>query len=249
MPLRKLIPSSITRLPKCSGLFVLLALCNSSIASEGGFVGVYGGTTVSNSADKTSNSFKILTGAHITSQLSLEFGYMNLGKTEYNTPEAINLESTSRDPISFKNASHGSISHGQLGDPTVIEDGQDLYEKKGNSTFTGMSEFVPEGALINFSYSFPIVNSLDLFVKTGFYAWWADYKTITTTASQDDGVSTVKENQKQTSGVNTISGGGLIYKPMPQLSFRAEVETTAISSGEMPRTRLQNISIGANFEF
>lgn len=239
-----------SRLTKLTSLLVLLSACSTSFAGEGGFVGLYGGTTVSNSADNTSSSFKILTGAHITPQLSLELGYLNMGETSYNDPDPINQEKTSRDNISFSNASHGSISHGQLGDQTVVVDGPDLYENKGASTFTGMSTFVPEGALVNLSYSFPLVdNSLDFFVKTGFYAWWADYKIIELTATQTPGVSKVTKKERQTSAVNTISGAGLIYYPISQLSIRAEVETTAIASGIMPRTRLQNIAIGVNWEF
>jgi hypothetical protein len=250
MPSSKPFLTAQFRLKKLTSLLALLTVCSASLAGEGGFIGVYGGTTVSNSADKTSNSFKILTGAHITSQLSLELGYLNMGETRYNDPDAINQEATSRSNISFSDASHGSISHGQLGEPTVIDPGPDLYENKADSTFTGMGTFVPEGALINLSYSFPLVdNSLDFFVKTGFYAWWADYKIIELTATQTEGVSKVTEKERQTSAVNTISGAGLIYYPIPQLSIRAEVETTAISSGVMPRTRLQNIAIGANWEF
>lgn len=250
MPASKTSLTSQFRLKNLSSLLVLLTACSTSFASEGGFVGLYGGTVVSNSADKTSNSFKILTGAHITSQLSLELGYLNMGKTSYNDPTAINQEATNRNSISFSDAGHGSISLGQLGDPTVVEGGPDLYENKGNSTFTGMSTFVPEGALVNLSYRFPLIdNSLDFFVKTGFYAWWADYKIIKLTATQTEGVSKLTEKESQTSAVNTISGAGLIYYPIPQLSFRAEVETTAISSGTMPRTRLQNLTVGANWEF
>jgi hypothetical protein len=238
------------RLTKLTSALVLLTACSTSFAGEGGFIGLYGGTTVSNSADKTSNSFKILTGAHITSQLSLELGYLNMGKTSYNDPKAINQEATNRNNISFSDAGHGSIGFGQLGDPTVVVDGPNTYNDKGDSTFTGVSTFVPEGALINLSYSFPLVdNSLDFFVKTGFYAWWADYKTIELTASQTPGVSKITEKEHQTSAVNTISGAGLIYYPIQQLSIRAEVETTAIASGVMPRTRLQNIAIGVNWEF
>lgn len=248
MPERKKTPRSLILFSKYASLAALLAVSSITTASEGEFIGLYAGTTVSNSADKTSNSFKILAGSHITRELSLEFGYMNLGKTEYSTPTALNQEATSRDPIIFKDAGHGSVSRGQLGDPTVIANGPDLYENKGVTTFNGVSEFVPEGALINFSYTFPIVNKLDFFVKTGFYAWWADYKTITATASQES-VVTVTNKEQQATGVNTISGGGFIYRPMSELSIRAEVETTAIESGDMPRTRLQNISIGANWEF
>ena len=250
MPASKLFLNEQFRLKKLTSLMLLLTACSASFASEGGFIGVYGGATVSNSADKTSNSFKILTGAHITPQLTLELGYLNMGKTSYNDPDAVNQEATSRDNISFTDAGHGSISHGQLGDPTVITNGPDLYNSKSDSTFTGMSTFVPEGALINLSYSFPLVdNRLDFFVKTGFYAWWADYKIIELTATQTNGVSKVTEKEHQTSAVNAVSGAGLIYYPIPQLSIRAEVETTAIGSGIMPRTRLQNLAIGVNWEF
>jgi len=237
------------RLTKFASLFILLATCSASNAGEGGFIGVYGGSVYSGDADSTSNSFKILAGAYITSNLSLELGYLNMGKTSYDDPVATNQSATSRSNISFADADHGSVSHGPLGEPTVIVDGPDLYENKGNATFTGMSEFEPEGAVVSLGYSFPLIdNTLDIFAKAGFYAWWADYETVEITASQDN-VTRAIEDEGQTSAVNTITGAGLIYTPIPQLSFRAEIETTAISSGVMPSTRLQNISIGANWEF
>jgi hypothetical protein len=224
-----------------------LTLSASALASEGGFIGAYTGISSSLDADHTSTTFKILTGAHITSRLSLEFGYVNFGSTRYDLPTAINTDNNSSN-ISFKDASHGTISHGQLGEATVVE-GPDTYDSKSPSSFTGMSEFKPQGMLINFRYRFPIVDSVDFFVKTGFFAWWADYTTIKHTASQGGGLVTVKERSSQTSAVNPISGGGFIYRPIPQLSLRTELETTAISSGEMPRTRLQNINFGINWEF
>ena len=249
MPSRTSALTPPARLTKLASLLLLLAACSTSNAGEGGFIGAYGGSVSSGDADSTSNSFKILTGAHITSNLSLEFGYLNMGKTSYDDPVATNQAATSRSNISFSDADHGSISHGPLGEPTDVPDGPNIYEKKGNSTFTGMSEFEPQGALVNLSYSFPLIdNTLDIFVKTGFYAWWADYKTVEITASQDN-VTRAIEDEGETSAVSTISGGGLIYTPIPQLSFRAEIETTKISSGVMPNTRLQNISIGANWEF
>jgi hypothetical protein len=233
---------------KISSIVMLMVACTTGHASEGEFVGLYGGATVSNSTDTTSNSFKVLFGSHITPQISLEFGYMNLGTAGYDDPEATNLD-TSRNNISFTGAGHGSISHGQLGEPTVI-DGPDTYDGKGDSTFTGISEFDTEGATISLSYSFPIIdNSLDFFVKAGVFAWVADYEIIEITAVQDDGVRKETVKESQTSAVSSITGAGLIYYPTQQLSFRAEVEATTISSGVMPNTRLQNISIGANWEF
>jgi hypothetical protein len=225
-----------------------LSLSATSIANDGGFIGAYIGTSNSLDTEKSSASFKILTGAHITSRISLEFGYVNFGDTSYNDPTAIHLDDCNCN-ISFKDANHGSISFGQLGDATVVEGGRDTYDNKGSSSFTGMNKFTPEGALINLRYRFPILDSLDFFVKTGFFAWAADYETIKITASQDGSIVRITEKKTQTSGMNAISGGGFIYRPIPQLSLRAELESTAISSGDMPRTRLQNISFGTNWEF
>jgi hypothetical protein len=236
------------RLLQLPAALFALALSASSFATEGGFIGAYTGISSSLDADKTSSSFKILTGAHVTSRISLEFAYINFGATSYNDPTAINVD-TSNSNISFKDASHGTISHGQLGDSVPDVNGRNTYTNKGSSSFSGISEFTPEGGLINLRYRFPILDNLDFFVKTGFFAWVADYKTIKITADKDGKIVRTDEKDSQTSAVNAISGGGFIYFPIPELSLRAELESTAISSGEMPRTRLQNISFGANWEF
>lgn len=235
-------------LTKLSSILLLMATCTSSYA-EGGFVGLYSGTALSHSADKTGGSFKILGGANITSEITLEFGYVNMGEASYNDPIAVNQEITNSSNISFAGADHGNIAFGQLGEATPEVDAPSTYRNKANATYTGVSDFTPEGALFNLSYKFPLIdNSLDFFIKTGFFAWEAKYTTIEITANQTS-VTKVVNKERKTSAVNTISGAGFIYRPMPQLSFRAEIESTAISSGVMPRVRMQNLSIGANWEF
>lgn len=236
------------RISTLSASLIAIALSSNLYALEDGFIGAYAGTASSLDADSTSNTFKILTGAHVTSRITLEFGYVNYGATTYDDPVAINLGNDKAN-ISFKDASHGGISFGQLGDATVVENDKDTYDAKGDAEFIGMSEFTPQGGLINLRYRFPMSDEFDFFVKSGFFAWVADYKTIKIVASQSEGITKTDERSSQTSGVNTISGAGFIYRPIPQLSLRTELESTAISSGEMTRTRLQNISFGANWEF
>jgi hypothetical protein len=251
MPASDQQPNFSQRLVKFPLALCALVLSINSFAGDGGFIGASVGTSSTLDADKTSTTFKLLTGAHITSRISLEFGYVNFGSTSYNDPEAINTSNNNKN-ISFKDASHGSISFGQLGDPTVIANTTNTYNSKSSSSFTGISEFTPHGGLINLRYRFPIIDSLDFFVKTGFFAWVADYEMIKITAKQSteaDNLVTETVKRGQASGVNAVSGGGFIYRPTPQLSLRAELESTAISSAEMPRTRLQNISFGANWEF
>jgi OmpA-like transmembrane domain len=251
MPVSKLQSITKPHVRKLSAVIIALTMSCSVVASEGGFIGVYGGGSSSLDADSTGSTFKILTGAHITSRLTLEFGYVNFGATSYDDPSAINLDNNNQN-ISFNNAEHGSITFGQLGDATIVDGGKNTYDAKGSAEFNGISEFTPEGALINFRYRFPMLDTLDFFVKTGFFAWVADYKTIKITAEQNATAADLTpsiEKSSQTSGVNAISGAGFIYRPIPQLSLRTELESTAISSAEMPRTRLQNIAFGINWEF
>ncbi len=254
MPLRNKTKSNTvyTRLFSAPILSALLSatLTSNALALEDAFIGGYVGAVSSLDADSTGSSFKILTGAHVTSNITLEFGYVNFGSTKYDDPSAIN-QGTNRANISFRDADHGSVLLGQLGDPTAVPGAASTYNNKGDAEFNGISEFTPEGGLINLRYRFEINDQFDFFVKSGFFAWAADYQYIKIIAAQGNAsnVTRTEEKSSQASGVNTISGAGFIYRPIPQLSIRTELESTAISSAEMPRTRLQNISLGLNWEF
>jgi hypothetical protein len=60
---------------------------------------------------------------------------------------------------------------------------------------------------------------------------------------------TVTRKGAETSAVNTISGGGFLYYPRKDISVRLELESTAIDSLVMPRSRFQNLTLGASWEF
>lgn len=232
-----------------AGLLALMLSGNAN-ALEDGFMGLQIGSASSLDTDSSSTSFKLLTGAHVTSRLTLEFAYLNLGTNSFKEPKAENL-GYNKDNISFSDAKHGEISYGQLGDPTVNPDtNKNEYKNKGDSSFTGIDEFSTHGALINLRYRFPINDEFDFFVKTGFFAWVVDYEKIKLTASQTTpGLLKMKDDSGQTFGVNAISGAGFIYHPTKDVSLRAELESSAISSEDMPRTRIQNITLGVNWEF
>lgn len=243
----------------------LIAASSVSTASEGGFVGLHAGLSggglggdLSGSldTDQSSSSFKILGGAHITNRLTLELAYMNLGESSFDDPTPINASQDNKDPISFKNAGHGEVSIGPVGDVNAIDDEPDTYPNKNSSTFVGISKFETQGALINLRYRFPLMDSLDFFVKTGFFAWEATFDQIEIEADQsedgsDEAIITKKTTRKgaKTSAVNAISGGGFLYYPRKDISVRLELESTAIDSLEMPRSRFQNLTLGASWEF
>lgn len=248
MPACKLKSANKVQINALSASILAIALSSNAYALEDGFIGLHLGSTSSLDADSTSNSFKILTGAHVTSRITLEFGYLNLGKTSYDDPTAINTDN-SKKRISFSDGEHGSVSPGQLGEETNVPGGKNTYDNKTNAQFNGISDFETQGALINLRYRFPMTDEFDFFVKSGFFAWAADYQNINIIATQAGAITRKETKSSQTSGANTISGAGFIYRPIPQLSIRTELETTAISSAEMPRTRLQNITLGLNWEF
>jgi len=234
----------------------IMAASSVSNAGEGGFVGIHGGASGSLDTDSGSSSFKLLSGAHITDRLTLEFGYANFGESSFDEPTPINWQETNDDNISFSDAGHGVIDLGPVGEANVVEGGPDTYPNKSSATFTGISKFKTQGALINLRYRFPLSDSFDFFVKTGFFAWEATYDEIEIEAEQSDEspatlISTQRTTRRgaKTSAVNAISGGGFLYYPHKNVSLRVELETTAIDSGVMPRSRFQNLTLGANWEF
>lgn len=235
----------------------IIATSSTAYAGEGGFVGLHAGASGSLDTDSGSSSFKILGGAHITNRLTLELGYMNLGQSSFDDPEAINLEITNDDPVSFKNADHGEVSIGPVGTATVIPEAPDEYPEKSSATFNGISKFETHGALINLRYRFPLMDSLDFFVKTGFFAWVANYDEVEIKVYQPTNVPdgedqyqrTITRKGAETSAVNAISGGGFLYYPTKDISVRLELESTAIDSLVMPRSRFQNLTLGASWEF
>jgi len=235
----------------------ILAASSVSSAGEGGFIGMHAGASGSLDTDSGSSSFKILGGAHITKRLTLELAYMNLGESSFDDPTPINLEETNKNSISFKDADHGNVSIGPVGDANVIDGAPDTYPNKSSATFTGISKFETQGALVNLRYRFPLADSVDFFVKTGFFAWVATYDEIEIEAYQPGNVPadkeqlmrTVTRKGAETSAVNTISGGGFLYYPRKDISVRLELESTAIDSLVMPRSRFQNLTLGASWEF
>ena len=249
--------NAVRILKRTSCAWLTLSLCAGSAvhAGEGGFVGVYGGVSDSLDTGRSSASYKFLTGAHITDRLALEFAYMDLGTTRYDKPTSINTTSANGNPIDFDDAGHGEVSIGAPGDGTPVavpvgEPARTEFNGKSPSTFTGVQRFRPEGGVVALRYRFPLSDDFSFFLKTGFFAWVANYNQISLTATQTNPNPTAEITANGTaSGVTTISGGGFIYRPASFFSMRAELESTAINSEDMPRTRFQNLSLGMNWEF
>lgn len=216
----------------------LISLLPVTAAAEGGFVSVQGGITDSRDMDEFGNTFKIHFGPNITSRIALEFGLLDMGTASYNDPTADFTDVDDDTPPVFYNAHHGSVSR------SVATDSEQAV-----STYTGFSSAHPQGFLITFRYRIPLSDSLDFFLKTGANLWWADYDIIEIKAYQDGTLSKRTVKTRQTSAVDQISGGGFLWRVIPNLAVRAELETTPMDSLVFERTRFQMVTLGAQYEF
>jgi len=206
--------------------------------AEGGFVSLQAGITDSRDMDDFGNAFKIHFGPNITSRVSLEFGLLDMGTASYDDPVADFTDADDETAPTFSGTSHGSVSRSAATD-----------SEQSVATYTGFSSAHPQGFLITFRYRIPLSDDIDFFLKTGANLWWADYDVIEVKAFQDGTTSKRTVKTRQTSAVDQISGGGFIWRVMPDLAVRAELETTPLDSAEFERARFQLVTIGAQYEF
>lgn len=222
-----------------------LSLLSPAAQAEGGFVGLQGGITDSQDMDSFGNTIKLTFGPNITDRLALEFGIMDIGEASYDDPKADFTDVDDDTPPKFRNAKHGTVVR-----TNAITDATDpANNRQSFATYTGFANARPQSFLITFRYRFSLTNDIDFFLKTGANLWFADYDTVEIKAFQDKTISRRIVNSKQTSAIDQISGGGFLWRALPDLAIRAELETTALDSKEFNRVRFQLITLGAQYEF
>lgn len=220
-------------------------------AGEGGFVGLQLGAAASLDIDNTDASAKLYVGSNITNNLALEFGYLSMGTSSFDDPKAV-IPTDETEAIYFTDAKHGSVTRGQVRDGADDTSTTDVDEstlpKQAASTFKGLSELSPHGVIINLRYNFNIMDSVDFFVKGGAYAWVAKYREMTLSVDNKN-VHTKTYKDYQESAVQVITGGGFMWTPIDSMKVRAEMETVAIDTALLKRTRYEVISLGVQYEF
>ncbi|MEK9766186.1 MAG: hypothetical protein VW274_06870, partial [Thalassolituus sp.] len=164
---------------------------------------------------------------------------MDLGKATYGYPVmTFPEEDTSQAPrfvgVNDKFVNRSSGADGALGE----------------ATYNGPQSFQARSVLLNLRYNFTYTDTLDFFVKGGANAWIADVERMTVTAFGDGTVITENNTSKnETSGVELITGAGLMWNPLAGLNVRAEIESTSLDSYYIDRTSFMLYSLGLQYEF
>lgn len=218
----------------------------SALAAEsndfGGFLGIYAAAISSSDVDQTNIATKIVFGPNITENLSLEFGIMDMGLMSYDDPEPIFPtadNAAAGDPPTFINASNGEIDR-DSGDSTTL----------GTAIYKGRESFQARSILLNLRYNFTYTETVDFFIKAGANAWIADVEKISITAYGDGTVEAKKSTgSNETSGVELITGAGVMWTPWKGVTLRSEVESTSLDSFHIDPTGFLMLGLGVQYEF
>lgn len=221
-----------------------LALAANSAAaakpeSFGGFLGMTGSYIQTDGIDNTDFAAKIVFGPNITENLALEFGLMDFGRMSYDDPTAVTSETDASVAPILRNASQGEV------DRNAGSDGV-----PGETIYTGPESYQARSILLNLRYNFTYTDTLDFFVKGGASAWIADVERTQVTY-YGDGTYGVKRDVRdnETSGVELITGAGLLWNPWAGLNVRAEIESTSLDSFYIEPTSFFLYSLGLQYEF
>jgi hypothetical protein len=226
-----------------AALTCLSALVLSSTAlaakeeSQGGFLGLTAAYVQTNDADESGVAAKIVFGPNITENLALEFGFMDFGKLSYNEPDIEFPEDINDRPV-FVGASRDDVTGFAGTDSTP-----------GEATYTGPSSYHPRSILLNLRYRFRYTDSVDFFVKGGANAWMADVEKQNVTAFGDGTKVYGKGGKNETSGVELITGAGMMWNPVAGLNLRTEIESTSLDSFHVERSSFILYSLGLQYEF
>ncbi len=206
--------------------------------SHGGFIGVTGALVTTDDVDGYNSAFKLVFGPNITENLALEFGVMDFGEISFDDPELSFTDNEDNAPV-FSNAENGSI-----------ESFSGTETSGGNATYVGTESFKAQSILLNLRYNYALSDSLDLFVKGGANAWMAQVEKVRIYA--DNGTQTFTRSgagSNETSGVELITGIGVMWQPIGGLNVRAEIESTSLDSFYVEPSEFMLYALGIQYEF
>lgn len=207
--------------------------------SFGGFLGSTVSHIQTNGIDNTDIAAKIVFGPNITERLALEFGVMDFGRMSYNDPTPVLSDTDASVAPLLNNASQGEIerTNGSANVP-------------GETVYTGPESYQARSVLLNLRYRFSYTDTLDFFFKGGASAWIADVERTRITFF-GDGTKFVERQvtSNETSGVELITGAGLLWNPHAGLNVRVEVESTSLDSFYIEPTGFLLYGLGLQYEF
>jgi len=215
-----------------------ILLSQSVFAAEapghGGFIGVTGSAISTDDMDGYGSAFKLVFGPNITENLALEFGFMDLGEMSFDDPTIRFTEETDTAP-SFTDTDNGDVER---------------FNSSAKAIYTGTKSFHAQGILLNLRYNYDLTDTLDVFVKGGANAWMAKVEKVRIEAFNEDNTFTRTDaGENETSGVELITGIGLMWEPLNHFVIRGEYELTSLDSFYIQLSTFDLYSLGIQYEF
>lgn len=204
----------------------------------GGFVGVSGAYIETDDVDESGTAFRVVIGPNITENLALEFGFIDLGEMNFDDP-GVTYTDDENDAPTFVDAENGTTER-RVGTET----------ESGKTTYVGTESFHAQGILLNLRYNIGLTDTLDLFFKGGANAWMADVEKVRIIA--DNGTKSTTRSSagsNETSGVELITGVGLMWEPLTNIVVRAEIESTSLDSFYIQPSGFMLYGLGIQYEF
>lgn len=219
-----------------------LGLSLNAAADINSYAGLSLGISDTDRFDDSGAYFKLYAGSQVTSFLNLEFGFHHFGELKQDEP-------TRLDPV---NGSAGGFSNAGFGSINSVS--KDLYGADGTdenyNQFSGNLSSSPMGLSFALMPFYEVTPGLEVFIKVGALAWWAELEDLTLDGFNSAGGK--GERSTKTRNIDTLDdfiGAGITYQIMPEFSVRGEFEQFKLSETTFQKTKLNIYSLSANYHF
>ncbi len=222
-----------------------------------GYIGAGHSTNSSVTFDKQSDGLRIDWGTKASSNIDLEWSYIDFGDSTFNEPDYISSAESERD------------------------DGLDTYENLGfgglsrsddNITYSGINSLHAQGVSAGLKFKLNANNWLQLYARASLLIWQATSQTIelsegreavivdedesgnpitpiTTNLNACDNLTRCVQEGTKFEAVDFWYGYGFIAKPLEWLAIRAEYSTVTLNAINFPKGKLEGVNASLEIHF
>ncbi len=238
---------------------ILFLICLPSHSQ--GYIGAGHSTNSSVTFDKQSDGLRIDWGTKASSNIDLEWSYIDFGESAFNEPNYISTVESERD------------------------DGLDTYENLGfgglsrsddHITYNGIESLHAQGLSAGLKFKLNANNWLQLYARASLLIWQATSQTIELSEGREEVYATVDadgvalpsgdtsiitnqnscgtlkrcvQEGNKFEAVDFWYGYGFIAKPLDWLAVRAEYSTVTLNAINFPKGKLEGVNASLEIHF
>ncbi len=233
-----------------------------SISAHGsGYLGAGHSLNSSVTFDEQNNGLRIDWGTSATSNLDLEWSYVDFGESSYNHPTYVSAADAANEPDNDDDTAR----YDNLGFGSVSRSGDEV-------TYRGIDNLHTQGLSAGLKFKINANSWLQLYARASLLVWQATTETIELSAERvavietEDGdgnpidpittnlndCGNLTECQQEGKTVNAVDfwyGYGFIAKPLDWLAIRAEYSTVTLNAVDFPKSTLEGLNTSLEIHF